>query len=231
MKRLLFIIPLMFIGVFVNAQILDPVIWEFSQSKITESEVELQFKASIEEHWHLYSQLVKLEGTNATEFIFVNDSRYELIDGVIEGEPIEVFDPIYEMKLKYFENEVIFKQKVKILSSNPFAIKGKIYFITCDESQCFFPDPLTFSFNVNGFIEEEKIIEEITTQDIENTQKYKDELNQLSLEPVSLRAGCSHVYHLYVIGIERRGALVAYLKSRGIIAGIHYPVPVHLMPA
>ena len=28
----------MFIGVFVNAQILDPVIWEFSQSKISESD-------------------------------------------------------------------------------------------------------------------------------------------------------------------------------------------------
>jgi len=59
---------------------------------------------------------------------------------------------------------------------------------------------------------------------------YEKELQCLSLEPVRLRSACRHVYHLYVIGVERRDALVAYLKSRGIIAGIHYPVPVHLMP-
>jgi len=76
-----------------------------------------------------------------------------------------------------------------------------------------------------------KYLEADNAKRVSLAQKYKDELNQLSLEPVSLRAGCLHVYHLYVIGIERRDALVAYLKSRGIIAGIHYPVPVHLMPA
>ena len=55
MKKLLVIISFLFVGVFTNAQIIDPVIWEFSQSTISDSEVELQFKASIEKHWHLYS--------------------------------------------------------------------------------------------------------------------------------------------------------------------------------
>jgi dTDP-4-amino-4,6-dideoxygalactose transaminase len=39
------------------------------------------------------------------------------------------------------------------------------------------------------------------------------------------------VYHLYVIRAERRDALQAYLRERGIGAAIHYPVPVHLQPA
>lgn len=38
----------------------------------------------------------------------------------------------------------------------------------------------------------------------------------------------THVYHLYVIQHARRDALLAYLKERGISAGLHYPVPVHL---
>lgn len=37
-----------------------------------------------------------------------------------------------------------------------------------------------------------------------------------------------HVYHLYVIRVPRRDELQAFLKSRGVFAGIHYPVPVHL---
>jgi dTDP-4-amino-4,6-dideoxygalactose transaminase len=36
-----------------------------------------------------------------------------------------------------------------------------------------------------------------------------------------------HVYHLYVIRTERREALEAFLKERGIVTLIHYPVPIH----
>ncbi len=40
-----------------------------------------------------------------------------------------------------------------------------------------------------------------------------------------------HVYHLYVIRVPNRDAMLAHLKSKGIDAGIHYPLPVHLQPA
>ncbi|MEO8285681.1 MAG: DegT/DnrJ/EryC1/StrS family aminotransferase [Chloroflexota bacterium] len=39
------------------------------------------------------------------------------------------------------------------------------------------------------------------------------------------------VYHLYVIHVEGRDALQAYLAERGISTGIHYPLPIHLQPA
>lgn len=40
-----------------------------------------------------------------------------------------------------------------------------------------------------------------------------------------------HVYHLYVVRVPRRAAMLAHLKSKGIDAGIHYPLPVHRQPA
>lgn len=52
--------------------------------------------------------------------------------------------------------------------------------------------------------------------------------------PVTLpikRAGAKHVFHLYVLRCLRRQELFDYLKSEGIFAGIHYPLPVHLQPA
>lgn len=42
------------------------------------------------------------------------------------------------------------------------------------------------------------------------------------------RADMIHVYHLYVAECERREDLLAFLKGRGVAAGIHYPVPIHL---
>jgi dTDP-4-amino-4,6-dideoxygalactose transaminase len=37
----------------------------------------------------------------------------------------------------------------------------------------------------------------------------------------------NHVHHLFVVLSERRDALSAFLKSRGVESLIHYPVPVH----
>lgn len=39
------------------------------------------------------------------------------------------------------------------------------------------------------------------------------------------------VYHLYVVRSAHRDALLEHLKARGIGAGIHYPIPLHLQPS
>ncbi|CAN5472812.1 DegT/DnrJ/EryC1/StrS family aminotransferase [soil metagenome] len=43
--------------------------------------------------------------------------------------------------------------------------------------------------------------------------------------------GNEHVFHLYVIRTHRRDELVTALGAAGIGAGIHYPAPVHRVPA
>jgi dTDP-4-amino-4,6-dideoxygalactose transaminase len=43
--------------------------------------------------------------------------------------------------------------------------------------------------------------------------------------------GVRHVYHLYVIRSPRRDRMLTHLRSRGIAAGVHYPIPLHRQPA
>jgi dTDP-4-amino-4,6-dideoxygalactose transaminase len=40
-----------------------------------------------------------------------------------------------------------------------------------------------------------------------------------------------HVYHVYAVRTSRRQALQDFLQEQGISTGIHYPIPVHLLPA
>ena len=51
------------------------------------------------------------------------------------------------------------------------------------------------------------------------------------LQLPSVRAGCEHVFHQYVIRSPRRDALAEFLKARGVPTAIHYPQPVHTQPA
>ena len=39
------------------------------------------------------------------------------------------------------------------------------------------------------------------------------------------------VYHLYVIQVPDRDRVTAYLREHGVMAQLHYPVPLHLQPA
>jgi dTDP-4-amino-4,6-dideoxygalactose transaminase len=44
-------------------------------------------------------------------------------------------------------------------------------------------------------------------------------------------SGNEHVWHLYVVRVSRRDEVLARLNAAGVGAGIHYPAPVHLLPA
>ncbi len=44
-------------------------------------------------------------------------------------------------------------------------------------------------------------------------------------------AGCSSAYHLFEIRVADRDRVQAELKKRGVMTGIHYPIPCHLQPS
>jgi dTDP-4-amino-4,6-dideoxygalactose transaminase len=44
-------------------------------------------------------------------------------------------------------------------------------------------------------------------------------------------AGDDHVWHVYAVRVRDRDAVRQELAARGVMTGIHYPVPVHLQPA
>jgi dTDP-4-amino-4,6-dideoxygalactose transaminase len=61
-------------------------------------------------------------------------------------------------------------------------------------------------------------------------QVYMDSLPAKVIQPVE-RAGCHHVYHLYVVRVPDREAVRTHLATAGIATAIHYPVPIHQQPA
>ncbi len=50
-----------------------------------------------------------------------------------------------------------------------------------------------------------------------------------AIRPLPLREGALHAYHIYVVRVDGRDRVFAELRSKGIMANVHY-VPVHLHP-
>jgi dTDP-4-amino-4,6-dideoxygalactose transaminase len=64
-----------------------------------------------------------------------------------------------------------------------------------------------------------------------HADSYRKKLQGLPLTlPVEM-AGNKHVYHLFVVQVERRDELLEFLKTKDVSCGIHYPVPIHLQEA
>jgi len=132
-----------------KAQVVETVSWDFSTEKVSETEVNLVFKATIDESWHLYSQHFADGGPIRLNFTFNPSDKYELVGELVEVTKAKSeFDDIFEMDIQYFEHEALLKQKVKILNKNAFTISGEMEYQTCREGECvmFTPD---FEFDMN----------------------------------------------------------------------------------
>ena len=150
------------------SQILEPVKWSFSVENEGGGQATLVLKAAIENKYHVYSQFLVGEGPIPTTFTFEKSRDYELIGTVSESKPEEEYDPNFEMKLKYFSHEAVFKQKIKILNSGPFQIKGVLNYMCCDDSHCLPPTDVDFKFSLNknaGKENGEKPVEVLATTD------------------------------------------------------------------
>jgi dTDP-4-amino-4,6-dideoxygalactose transaminase len=65
----------------------------------------------------------------------------------------------------------------------------------------------------------------------EAADRYRSLLSALPLTLPEETPGTRHVFHLYVVRTPGRDALLDHLKKDGIMAGVHYPVPLHRQPA
>ena len=137
-----------------NSNILDPVKWTTNISQIEDNLYEITYEANIDKDWHFYSQKVVEDselGPIPTEFSFNNTSQdYELVGDLEESKTKEVFEQAFQMKVRYFENKAVFKQKFKVLNAELKTIEAEVFYQACDAVKCLAPTTYTFTTNLDG---------------------------------------------------------------------------------
>ena len=139
MKKIFLFLVFVTITTVSFGQIHNPVKWSTSVENISDGEFNLIITASIDENWHLYSQDVPADGPIATTFSFTDSDDFELVGETLEEEGHTVDDPVFGMKIKYFEEKAVFKQRIKKLNEKPISIVGEVEFMVCDDANCLPP--------------------------------------------------------------------------------------------
>lgn len=130
------------------SQILKPVKWNTTVKKISTTEYDLIATATIDKGWHLYSQFVPENGPIPTVFIFEEADTYTLSGKTKEEKGHTIDDPIFQMKIKYFDTKASFTQRIKITKPGKTKIIGEVEFMVCDDSRCLPPDYIDLEFNI-----------------------------------------------------------------------------------
>ena len=121
-----------------QAQIISPVKWAYEYKKISDTEGELLFKATIESGWHLYSQYNPpskdgLGGARPLIFTIKPNSNFELVGKVVEPTYKKEYNDIWESDEYFFNNSAVFKQKIKLKNPGYFTITGKVDGQSCKD--------------------------------------------------------------------------------------------------
>ena len=115
-KSLILMLVVMLTSVSASAQmqLFDPVSWSTSVEQVGDGEYRIDFKATIEQGWHLYDLGPYEGGPLATTFTFDPIVGYELVGEVEPNrESVRQMDEIFEMEIGHYEGEVVFSQRVK----------------------------------------------------------------------------------------------------------------------
>lgn len=130
------------------AQIEAPVKWSYAAKKVSATEAVVLVKATIEPGWHIYSQNLKEGGPVATSFTFSPAKNYTVVGKTAEPKAITKYEDSFKMNVSYFENSVVFQQKVKLKAAGATTVKGKVEYMTCNDRKCLPPDEVEFSVSV-----------------------------------------------------------------------------------
>ena len=139
MKKAMSLALLLMVAILCNAQMANPVKFTSQLKTGKTADAEIVFTGKIEKGWHVYSTNLGSDGPIEASFHVDKKDGVELVGKLTpRGREISEMDPMFGMKLRYFEHSVQFVQKVKFTKPN-YSIKCYLEFGACNEEMCMPP--------------------------------------------------------------------------------------------
>ena len=147
-RRFVLSLSILLLGMGLNAQVIrDAVTWSRSVEDKSPTEKVLVFTATVKDPWHLYGTELPKGGPTPTHLLVDKIEGAELVGGLTSAQkPVEMYDPNFEMTLRFYSGKVTFRQKIRITDPKKFAFVGAIRYMACNDEQCL--PPANWEFTV-----------------------------------------------------------------------------------
>ena len=149
-KNMLLISVMALMALTASAQMQDPVHFSVQQKQVSPTEVHVIFTGKIDAGWHVYSTGLPADGpisatltTEAAEGAKANGKL------TAQGKEISNYDKLFDMNLRYFENNVTFVQKYQV-TGKTYHIKGFLEYGACNDQNCMPPTQVEFDYKGEG---------------------------------------------------------------------------------
>lgn len=126
-----------------------PVSWAFTTAPAKDGLVAVELTATVSEGWHIYATLLENDlGPIPTTIRFTPNESMQPIGELEEPKPEEVFDPNFEMQVRYHSGTPVFVQHFKPNGTGGHVLKGEVEFMVCNDKTCLPPVVVTFSLDI-----------------------------------------------------------------------------------
>ena len=139
MKRILSAVSMLIMAFMVHAQMMEPVKFTSTLKTNNTAEGEIIFSGTIDNGWHVYSTNLGNDGPIEATFHVNKLEGAELVGPLTpRGKEISEYDNMFGMKLRYFEKNVQFVQKVKFTKPQ-YNIDAYLEYGACNDEMCMPP--------------------------------------------------------------------------------------------
>ena len=139
MKRILSAVSMLIMAFMVHAQMVEPVKFTSTLKTNNTAEAEIVFSGTIDNGWHVYSTNLGNDGPIEATFHVNKLEGAELVGPLTpRGKEISEYDNMFGMKLRYFEKNVQFVQKVKFTKPQ-YNIDAYLEYGACNDEMCMPP--------------------------------------------------------------------------------------------
>ena len=139
MKRILSAVSMLIMAFMVHAQMMEPVKFTSTLKTNNTAEAEIVFSGTIDNGWHVYSTNLGNDGPIEATFHVNKLEGAELVGPLTpRGKEISEYDNMFGMKLRYFEKNVQFVQKVKFTKPQ-YNIDAYLEYGACNDEMCMPP--------------------------------------------------------------------------------------------
>lgn len=125
----------------------NPIRWRMSVRMTSAVEGEVTLRALVEPGWHLYGTTLPDNGPKPTRFEFA--LKGVELTGALEASraPLSQLDPLFNMQLNWWDSNVEFKQRFKLVNAEGARISATVHYMGCNNKNCLPPKSQTLTYN------------------------------------------------------------------------------------